>query len=58
MDNRLFDLPEELVELVFEKVHRDRYADVLAQLERESLRLLVRRLIQDVMEGAVQNVVH
>ena len=58
MANRLFDLPEEIVELVFEKVHRDRYADVLAQLERESLRLLVRRLIQDVMEGAVQNVVH
>lgn len=58
MDNRLYDLPEEIVELVFEKVHRNKYASVLAQLERESLRLMVRRLIQDVMNNAVQNVIH
>jgi len=58
MDNRLYDLPEEIVELVFEKVHRDNYAVVLAQLERESLRQMVRRLIQDVMDNAVQNVIH
>ena len=58
MDNRLYDLPEEIVEFVFEKVHREKYAAVLAQLERESLRLLVRHLIQDVMNNAVQNVIH
>ncbi len=58
MDNRLYDLPEDIVELVFEKVHRDKYAVVLAQLENESLRMIVRRLIQDVMNNAVQNVIH
>ena len=55
MENRLESLPDELIERIYEDVHRERYAPVLAEMEQEVLRLLVRRMIEGVMNDAVEN---
>lgn len=56
MDNRLESLPDELIEKIHETIHREKYAIVLKELESEVLRLIVRRLIDEVLIEAVTNI--